>query len=181
MSALTIILIIVAAIALLLIGLLIIVAMQPAEFRISRKGLINAPPAKAFAQVNDFHNWEAWSPWANLDPTMKQTYEGPPSGKGAVYSWDGNKQVGEGRMTITESHPHELIVIKLEFIKPFTATNTTEFAFAPKGSQTEVTWTMLGKNNFMMKAMHMLMNMEKILGKEFDKGLAAMKIAAERA
>src|SRR5262245_23248905 len=113
MTTTTIVLIIVGVIALLVIGFIAIVAMTPTDFRIARKGLVNAPPAKVFPQVNDFHNWENWSPWAKLDPNMEQKYDGPPAGKGAGYWWNGSKQVGEGRMTITESRPHELVVIKL--------------------------------------------------------------------
>src|SRR5258707_7222228 len=107
----------------------VFVAIQPSDFRITRTGTISAPAADAFTQVNDFHNWQAWSPWAKRDPAMKQTYEGAPSGTGAIYTWSGSKEVGEGRMTITESRPSELIRIKLEFLKPFKATNTAEFTF----------------------------------------------------
>src|SRR5436190_13531123 len=96
---------------------LIIVALRPGDFRVTRNGTINAPPAAAFAQVNDFHNWEAWSPWAKLDPNMQQAFEGPPSGAGAIYTWMGNSQVGQGRMRIAESRPNERVNIDLEFIK----------------------------------------------------------------
>lgn len=115
------------ALAVIVIVFVAVVAMQPSAFRISRTTTIAAPAAAVFAQVNDFHNWEAWSPWAKLDPAMKQTYEGAPAGTGAIYTWTGNKEVGEGRMTLTESRPNDLIRIKLEFLKPFEATNTAEF------------------------------------------------------
>jgi hypothetical protein len=158
-----------------------IAALQPSAFTIKRSGSIDAPAADAFAQVNDFHHWDAWSPWAKLDPTMKQTYEGAPAGTGAVYSWNGNKQVGEGRMTITESKPNELIRIHLEFMRPFKATNPTEFTFAFDGKQTVVTWQMSGTKNFMFKLFGLVMNMDKMVGGQFEKGLASMKAVTEAA
>jgi uncharacterized protein YndB with AHSA1/START domain len=163
------------AVAAIVILFLAIVAMQPSAFRTVRSGTIAAPPAAVFAQVNDFHNWDAWSPWAKLDPTMKQTYEGAPSGTGAVYSWFGNGNVGEGTMTLTESRPSDLIRIKLEFRKPFKATNAAEFTFKPEGNQTVVTWSMSGRKNFMIKAFGLFMNMDKMVGGQFEKGLASMK------
>ncbi len=165
----------------IIIVFVVIVAARPAEFQITRSATMAAPAATVFAQVNDFHLWQAWSPWAKHDPQMKQTYDGPASGAGAKYAWVGNKKVGEGRMTITESKPGERIVIKLEFLKPFAATNVTEFAFKAEGNQTVVTWTMLGKNNFMAKAFCMFMNMDKMVGGDFEKGLAAMKAVVEAA
>ena len=131
--------------------------------------------------MNDFHNWEAWNPWGKTDPAMKQTYEGAPAGPGAIYTWVGNKEVGEGRMTITESRPSDLIRIKLEFFKPFAATNIAEFTFKPEGNQTVVTWNMTGQNNFKAKAIHLFMNMDKMIGGQFDKGLAEMKSIVETA
>src|ERR671919_223025 len=118
-------------------------------------------------------------PVGKIDAAMKQTYEGAPAGSGAIYTWGGNKEVGEGRMAITESRPSELIRIKLEFLKPFAATNTAEFTFKPEGSQTIVTWSMSGKNNFMAKAIHLIMNMDKMIGGQFEKGLASMKSVVE--
>jgi hypothetical protein len=170
------ILIALAAIVLILIA---VVAMQPADFRITRKASMAAPQSKVFAQVNDFHLWQAWSPWAKMDPAMKSTYEGPASGTGAIYSWVGNKQVGEGRMTILESRPSDFIRINLEFLKPFKATNTAEFTFQPEGGQTGVTWSMIGKKGFMFKAFGLIMNMDKMVGNDFEKGLAAMKSIVE--
>src|ERR1700722_17774584 len=117
------------ALAAIVIVVVIVVAMRPGDFRITRSAAISAPAAEVFAQVNDFHRWDSWSPWAKLDPTMKQTYEGPPTGTGAIYSWNGNGKVGEGRMTMTESRPSDLIRIKLEFMRPFKATNTAQFTF----------------------------------------------------
>lgn len=159
----------------------LIVALQPAEYRVARAATISAPPATVFAQVNDFHKWEAWSPWAKLDLAAKNTFEGPSSGTGSVFIWSGNDKVGEGRMTITESHPDDLIRINLEFIKPFESKCITEFAFKPQGDQTAVTWTMSGRNNFVGKAFCMFMNMDKTVGGEFETGLASMKSVAEAA
>jgi hypothetical protein len=167
------------AIALIIIALVIVVAMQPSEFRVVRTATMSAPAPAVFAQVNDFHNWEAWSPWAKLDPVMKKTYEGAPAGTGAIYMWAGNNQVGEGRTTITESRPSDLIKMKLEFVKPFAATNTVEFTFKPEGDQTAVTWSMAGKNNFMGKAVGLFMNMDKMVGGDFEKGLASLKAVTE--
>jgi hypothetical protein len=159
----------------------VIVSRRPSKFRVERSARIAAPPPAVFAQVNDFHKWEAWNPWGKIDPAMKQSYEGAPSGTGAIYTWAGNKEVGEGRMTMTESRPSELIRIKLEFFKPFRATNTTEFTFKPEDDQTAVTWSMTGENNFIAKAVHLFMNMEKMVGGQFEKGLASMKSVVEAA
>src|SRR5947207_2720940 len=167
------------SIAALLVLLAIVVAIQPSEFRVSRSAKMSAPPSAAFAQVNDYHNWDAWSPWAKLDPNAKVTFEGPTSGTGATFTWSGNDKVGAGRQTITESVPDELIRIKLEFEKPFKATNTAEFNFKPEGDQTLVTWSMFGSNNFMGKAISLFMDCDKMVGSEFEKGLASMKAIVE--
>jgi uncharacterized protein YndB with AHSA1/START domain len=163
----------------LVVVLAIVVALQPSDFRVTRTATIAAPAPVVFAQVNDFHKWSAWNPWGKLDPSMKQTYEGAPAGAGAVYTWAGNNEVGEGRMTIAESRPSELIRIRMEFLKPFAATSTAEFTFKPEGDRTVVTWSMLGRNNFMAKAIHMVMNMDRMIGGMFEKGLASMKSVAE--
>ncbi len=162
-----------------LLTVIVIVLLQPDEFRIERSVVMNAPASAPFTQVNDFHNWEKWSPWAKLDPAMKVTYEGPASGVGAIYSWAGNSEVGEGRMEILESKPNELIRIKLDFIKPFPSTCDTVFAFRPDGSNTFVSWTMTSKKNFIAKTFHLFVNMDKMLGGDFDKGLASMKSVVE--
>ncbi len=170
----------VAAVIVLVVGVLaLIVAMQPSEFRIERTTTIAAPAPAVFARVNDFHNWQAWSPWATLDPAAKSSFEGAPAGQGAMFAWAGNSKVGEGRMTITESRPSELVRIKLEFVKPFAATNTAEFTFKPAGDRTAVTWSMFGHNNFLSRAVFLFVSMDKALGSEFEKGLASMKSAAE--
>jgi len=157
------------------------VAMQPSEFRIVRTAIISAPAAAIFAQVNDFHKWEAWSPYEKLDPAMKRTYEGAPVGTGAIYTWAGNSDVGEGRTTIIESRPNELIQIKLEMFKPFAVTNTAEFTFKPESDQTAVTWSLTGKNNFIAKGIGLFMNMDKMVGDQFEQGLADLKSVVEAA
>jgi hypothetical protein len=159
----------------------VVVAMQPSDFRVARTATISALAPAVFAQVNDFHNWEAWSPWAKLDPAAKNSFEGPSAGIGAIFRWAGNKEVGEGSMTITESRPSDLIRIKLEFLKPFAATNSAEFTFKPDGDQTAVTWSMAGKNNFISKAICLFMNMDKMVGGKFEEGLAQMKSVVEAA
>ena len=156
-----------------------VVAMQPSAFKITRSAKIKAPPETVFAHVNDFHKWEAWSPWEKLDPNLKRTYSGAEAGEGAVYAWVGNSQVGEGRMTVVESRPGERLRIKLEFLKPFEATNEAEFTFQPEGDETLVTWSMVGNNNFISKAFCLIMNMDKMIGADFEKGLASLKAVAE--
>ena len=167
------------AVAVIVVVFVVIVALQPKEYRVARSTTISAPPAAVFAQVNDFHKWEAWNPWGKIDPAMKQAYEGAPSGVGAIYTWAGNNEVGEGRMTITESRPSDLIRINLEFFKPFAGNSTAAFTFKPEGNQTAVTWTMNGENNFMAKAIHLFMNMDKMIGGQFETGLAQMKSIVE--
>jgi hypothetical protein len=167
--------------ALVIIVLLLVVAMQPATFRVARTATIDGPPPVVFAQVNDFHKWQSWSPWAKLDPNVKNTYDGAESGEGAKFAWEGNNEVGEGRMMITQSKPDESILIDLEFIKPFAAKNIAEFTFAPADNpdQTKVTWAMTGNNTFLTKAIHLVMNMDKLVGSDFEKGLAAMNSVVE--
>lgn len=159
----------------------IVVAMQPGEFAVERSTTIAAPPAVVFSHVNDLRKWEAWSPWLPLDPQCQKTYEGPEAGTGAKFHWSGNEQVGEGRMTIAESNAPERIAIDLEFIKPFAAQNVTLFKFVPEGEGTKVTWNMSGKNNFIGKAMCLFMDMDKMVGADFEKGLASLKAQSESA
>jgi hypothetical protein len=170
-----------SGLAVLVVVLIAVIATRPADFRITRSATMRGPASAAFAQVNDFHNWEAWSPFVKYDPNAKLTYEGPNSGVGARYSWDGNNKAGAGVSTITESHPNELVRMRLEFLRPFKATNIAEFTFQPQGDQTAVTWSMSGKNNFMAKAFHMIVNCDNMIGKEFDEGLANMKRLVEQA
>jgi hypothetical protein len=162
-------------------GLFAVIATRPSQFHIARATTIAAPAPVVFAQVNDFHKWEAWNPWGKLDPAVKQGYEGAPAGAGAIYTWSGNSQVGAGRMTIVESHPSDLIRIKLEFLKPIAGTSTAEFTFKPEGDQTAVAWTMDGTNSFLAKAIGLVINMDRMIGGQFEKGLADMKAVAEAA
>ncbi len=167
------------ALAVIVAVLVVVIALQPSKFRVARSTTISGPAQAVFAQVNDFHKWEAWNPWGRIDPAMKQGYEGAPAGTGAIYTWVGNKEVGEGRMTITESRPTDLIRIRLEFFKPFAATNTAEFTFKPEANKTAVTWSMTGDKNFMAKAIHLFMSMDKMIGGQFETGLARMKSIVE--
>lgn len=151
------------------------IAMQPTEFSIQRAALIDAPAEKIFPQVNDLHAWNAWSPWAKLDPQAQNRFEGPEAGAGAAMHWTGNNKVGTGSMTIVDSQPHSRIVFRLDFLKPMKATNTAEFTFAPQAGQTLVTWRMTGCNNFISKAMCLTMNMDKMVGGQFEAGLASLR------
>lgn len=164
--------------AVVLILFAIIVALQPAAFRVVRSAAIGAPPARVFEEVNDLHNWEAWSPWAKIDPACKMTYDGPPAGNGTSMAWVGNANVGAGRMTITDSRQGESIRIRLDFEKPFKGTNTAEFTFVPKGDQTQVTWSMWGEKNFITKAIGLFVSMDKMIGGQFEKGLAQLDAVA---
>lgn len=168
---------ILGGVAIVVLMVVVLISLQAPEFRVARSITIPTPATAIFPFVNDFHLWEAWSPWEKLDPAMKRDYDGPPAGAGASYAWNGNNQVGEGRTTITESRPCDLIRIKLEFIRPFACTNDVEFTFKPEGEQTVVTWSMTGKKNFMAKAVHMLMNMDKMCGGQFEQGLANLRAA----
>jgi Polyketide cyclase / dehydrase and lipid transport len=170
---------IVAALAVIVIGFAAFVATRPSEYRVARTTTMAAPASAVFAQVNDFHRWGAWNPWAKLDPAMKQAYEGAPAGPGAVYTWAGNKEVGEGRMTVTESRPNELVRINLEFLKPFAATSTAEFRFSPEGDRTAVTWSMVSQTNFVAKIVHLFVDMDTMIGGNFERGLADMKMVVE--
>jgi len=159
--------------------LTIVILSQPDDFSLSRSTLIAASPLAVHQQVNDFRKWEAWSPWANLDPNSTTTYEGAESGNGAIFKWSGNSEVGEGSQEIVESRPGELVRIKLVFIKPFAGTSDTEFNFLPEGDGTRVTWTMTGKNDFIGKGISLIMDCETMLGPMFEKGLANLKSVVE--
>jgi len=167
------------ALVVIVVGLLIVVAVQPNSYRIERSTTMAVPPEAVFEQVNDFHNWQQWSPWAKLDPNAQAIFEGPESGKGAIFRWIGNEEVGEGSMTILESDPGKLVRIRLDFVKPFEDTGTTEFTLAPEGDQTRVTWSMYGENNFVGKAFCLLMDMDKMIGEKYDEGLASLKKIVE--
>jgi uncharacterized protein YndB with AHSA1/START domain len=157
------------------------IATRPGEFRISRSRTLAAPPEVVHAYVNDFNKWPEWSPWEKLDPTMKKQISGPPTGPGSSYHWAGNNKVGEGRMTILDSRPPESVTLRLEFMRPWKAVNTTQFDFARSGPGTSVTWAMTGTHNFMAKAFGMFMNMDKLVGTDFEKGLASLDAATAAA
>ncbi|RSZ57934.1 SRPBCC family protein [Massilia atriviolacea] len=161
------------------IGILGMAAMQPDSFSVSRSLAIKAPPEKILGLVGDFRQWQSWSPWERLDPAMQRVHSGAPSGKGALYAWSGNDDVGAGKMEITELTPPSKVVIKLDFIKPFESSNITEFTLAPRDGQTEVSWTMSGPMPFISKIMSVFISMDRLIGKDFEKGLANLKAVAE--
>ncbi len=165
-------------IAIMFAALAVFISTRPDDFRVSRSASMAASAQEVFTQVNNLHNWNAWSPWVKMDPEMKQAYEGPAEGAGARNVWAGGKS-GEGSMEITESRPNELVRIKLDFVKPFKAANDVEFTFKPEGDKTVVTWTMSGKNNFVAKAIGLFMNCEKMCGDQFNEGLSNMKTVVE--
>jgi Polyketide cyclase / dehydrase and lipid transport len=167
-------------ITILLIAFLVIANARPSTFSLNRSININATPEKIFPHLNDFKNWGEWSPWDKIDPDLKRNFSGPASGKGAQYSWVGNKKVGEGNMEITRSVPLSNIELNLNFLKPFKASNVTEFKVTPNGNTTNVNWEMRGPLNLFMKIMHMFMNMDKMVGKDFEKGLTNLKSIVER-
>ena len=177
---LEIVVIIAIAVAIAIAIVLILAATKPDTFSVRRVTMVSAPPEKIFPLINDFHQWGTWSPWEDKDPAMKRTYSGAGSGKGAVYAWDGNKNVGTGRMEILEVSAPSKIVIKLDFFKPFEAHNTAEFTMLPQGDATSLTWLMHGPAPFMSKVMQVFMNMDKMIGKDFEAGLAKLKKLTER-
>jgi hypothetical protein len=179
-SALGIIVSIVIVIAVIVAAVLIFAATRPDDFRIQRSATIKAPPDKIFGFINDFHKWSTWSPWEKLDPNLKRTYSGAEKGLGAIYEWEGNKKVGQGRMEITQASPPQKLVIKLDFIRPFSANNTAEYTLESQGDSTTITWAMLGKQPFMFKVMSLFMSMDKMVGKDFEAGLANLKGLAEK-
>jgi hypothetical protein len=164
----------------LLVGaLLVIVYTRPDTYKVERSTKIDAPPTVVFDQLEDLKAWSAWSPWDKRDPAMKKTFEGPPRGVGAAYAWEGNKEVGKGKMTITESQPPSQVKYKLEFIEPFAAVASSGFTVAPEGVGSKVTWSMDGNANFMTKAMSLVKPMDEAIGPDFEKGLAGLKAASE--
>jgi uncharacterized protein YndB with AHSA1/START domain len=172
---------VVAVILALAIAIVLIVAANKSDiFRVQRSLTIKAPPDKLFALIDDFHLWARWSPWEVKDPAMKRTFSGTTSGKGAVYAWDGNKNVGSGRMEILESATPSTIVIKLDFFKPFEGHNTAEFTISPQGGATMVNWVMHGPASFMSKVMQVFINLDRMIGKDFEQGLANLKELAEK-
>ena len=170
---------ILTAIAVIIVVLAMVIAFQPAQFQVTRSETIKAPAIKIFPHVNTLAKWKAWSPWAELDPNAKETLEGPEQGEGAILRWEGNKEVGKGSMTIVESQPNELVRFRLDFLEPFVSTSTAEFRFKGDPKQTTVTWSMSGEKNFIAKAMGLIMNCDKMIGSQFEKGLANMKNIVE--
>lgn len=160
--------------------ILILASMQPNTFHVERKIVVNASPAKVFAQFNDFHKWTAWSPWEKKDPAMKRTFEGAKSGKGSVYVWDGNSQVGAGRMEIVDEVAASKIDVKLDFLRPMVGHDTATYTFVKAGKTTEVTWAMDGQVPFVGKIFHLFMNMDKMIGSDFETGLANVKAVVEK-
>jgi hypothetical protein len=172
--------IIAVVVALAIAVILILAAMKPSTFSVRRAATMNAPAEKIFAVLGDFHQWRGWSPWENKDPEMKRTYEGPERGKGAIYAWDGNKNVGSGRMEILEATTPSKILIKLDFFKPFEGHNTAEFTMSPQGSATNVDWVMRGPAPFMFKVMDIFMSCDNMIGKDFEAGLVNLKTLVEK-
>ena len=166
--------------AILVAAILVYAATRPDSFRIERSATIKAAPEKVFPLINDFHQWEAWSPWEKIDPGLKRTYEGAASGKGAVYTWNGNKDVGAGRMEIVESTPASKIVLKLDFTAPFAANNAVEFILERQGETTRITQAMYGPSPFISKLMGLFFSIDKMVGDKYEQGLASLKAIAEK-
>jgi hypothetical protein len=159
--------------------ILILAATKPDTFSVRRGIAVKAPPEKIFPLINDFHQWGSWSPYETKDPAMKRTYSGAASGQGAVYAWDGNKNVGSGRMEILDASAPSKIQIKLDFFTPFEGHNTAEFTMLPQGDGTILTWLMYGPAPFMAKIMHVFMNIDNMVGRDFEIGLANLKKLSE--
>jgi uncharacterized protein YndB with AHSA1/START domain len=168
------------AVVILVTALLGFAATKPDTLRVQRVTSIKAPPEKLFPFIADFHQWGAWSPYEKLDPTMKRTYTGPVNGKGAVYEWEGQGKAGAGRMEITDASPASKVTIKLDFIKPFEGHNIAEFTLEPSGGSTSVMWAMYGPNPYLAKVMSVFVNMDNMIGKDFETGLANLKTIAEQ-
>jgi uncharacterized protein YndB with AHSA1/START domain len=177
---LEVIAVIAAVLAIVIVIVLILAAAKPATFSVQRAIDIAAPPERIFPLISDFHQWGSWSPWENKDPEMKRSFSGPQSGKGAIYGWEGNKNVGSGRMEILEASAPSKILIQLDFFTPFEAHNTAEFTIQPQGGASHVHWVMRGPAPFTSKLMQVFMNFDRMIGKDFEAGLASMKKVAEQ-
>lgn len=172
---------ILGAVLFLVLGFLGYIALQPNAYHIERSRVMAATPEAIFTQVNDFHRWNEWSPWAKLDPDAKYTFEGPDFGEGAIFKWSGNDKVGAGGMTILESKPHELVTYRLEFTQPMEDVCETQFILKPEGEKTKVTWNMSGKHpNFIGKVFCFFMNMDKMVGADYEKGLTSIQEIVEK-
>jgi uncharacterized protein YndB with AHSA1/START domain len=163
----------------LIVALVAFIRTRPDRFRVERSALIHAPADAVFSMINDFHQWGRWSPYEKLDPNLVKRFEGPPSGPGAVYAWSGNSKAGEGRMTILESRPGERVSLRLEFFKPFAATNQATFTLVASEKGTQVTWSVEGENTLMGKAISAFLDMDALLGKNFEEGLANLDTAVQ--
>jgi len=172
--------IIAVILAIAIAAVLILAATKPTTLRVQRSVSINAPPERIFSLISDFHQWVTWSPYEQKDPAMKRTYSGAERGRGAVYAWDGDKNVGSGRMEILDVSAPSKIVIKLDFFKPFEGHNTAEFTMLPQGDGTHVTWLMHGPANFMSRLIQVFMNLDNMIGKDFEAGLANLKTITEK-
>lgn len=172
--------VILIVVVLVIAGILIFAATRPDSFRVERSTSITAPPDKVFALVNDLNSWRSWSPYEAKDPNMRRTLGSVTAGKGAVYEWEGDKNVGQGRMEIVESTPPSRVGIKLDFLKPFEAHNTAEFTMEPQGDGTKVTWAIFGPMPYVSKLMGLFFDMDKMIGKDFEVGLATLKSVAEK-
>jgi uncharacterized protein YndB with AHSA1/START domain len=178
----------VKTIALVVVLLLVVVvgavlayaATKPDVFHVQRSASVKAPPDKIFPLINDFRSWASWSPYEHKDPAMKKTYSGAATGKGAIYEWDGDKNVGSGRIEIADTTPPSRLAIKLDMIKPFAASNRVEFTLQPQGDTTNVTWTMNGHTPYLAKIMHVFLDMDRMVGQDFETGLANLKALAEK-
>jgi uncharacterized protein YndB with AHSA1/START domain len=177
---LTIVAIIAVILAIAIAAVLVLAATKPDRFSVRRETTVRAPADRVFALINDFHQWVTWSPWEHRDPALKRSYSGAESGKGAVYGWEGNSSVGSGRMEILESAAPSKIVIKLDFFKPFEGHNTAEFTMLPQANGTHVIWLMHGPAPFLNKVMQVFMNLDKMIGRDFEAGLASLKQATEK-
>jgi Polyketide cyclase / dehydrase and lipid transport len=177
---LEVIVIIAVVVAIAIAAVLILAATKPDTFRVQRAAAINAPADRIYPLIADFHQWLNWSPWEGRDPALKRSYSGAERGKGAVYAWEGNRNVGSGRMEILEANSPSLVKIQLDFLKPFEAHNIAEFTMLPQGNATNLTWVMHGPAPFMSRVMHVFINMDKMIGKDFETGLANLKAAAEK-
>ncbi|CAN5917156.1 K(+)-transporting ATPase subunit F [soil metagenome] len=153
---------------------------KPDSFEVQRSITIKAAPEKVYALIDDFHRWAEWSPWEKFDPTMQRSFSGAERGKGAAYAWQGNSKVGSGRMEITDPQPPSKIAIQLDFIQPFEGHNVAEFSLQPQADGTQVTWAMRGPTPFVSKVMQVFVSMDQLIGKDFETGLANMKLAAEK-
>lgn len=169
------------ALVVVVVAFLSYAATRPSTFEVNRSTVIKAPAQHIFDTINDFHNFPQWSPWQHLDPNMQVTYSGPQNGVGSMYAWSGNDKAGQGSMKITQAQAPSKIAMQLDFIKPFASNNTIDFALAPEGEGTKVTWTMRGTNTFGLKVMSVFMSMDKMIGPDFEHGLANLKTVAESA